>query len=48
MRMATGLNLGIGELTVLIVSKSKGLVGRVERTVRMKLADLGWCLDLIW
>ena len=48
MRMARGLNLGIGELRVLIVSKSKGQVGRVERMVRMKLADQGWCQGPIW
>ena len=48
MRMARGLNLGTGELRVLFGSESMGPAGRVGRTERRKLADLGWCLDLIW
>jgi hypothetical protein len=48
MRMARGLNLGIGELGVMIVSESMGLVGRAGRMARMRLAGRGWRLGLIW
>jgi hypothetical protein len=46
MRMARGLNLGIGELRVMLVSRSMGLVGKVGRMVRRKLADRELCLAL--
>jgi hypothetical protein len=46
MRMARGLNLGIGELGVMIVLESMGLVGRVVRKGTRKLVDRGWCLGL--
>jgi hypothetical protein len=46
MRMARGLNLGIGELGVMIVSGLMGLVARVARMVRRQLVGRGWCLGL--
>jgi len=38
MRMVVGLNLGIGELGVTIVSKLMGLAGRAGRMARMRRA----------
>jgi hypothetical protein len=46
MRMARGMNLGIGELGVMIVLESMGLVGIIARMVRMRLIRRGWCPGL--